>query len=185
MKPLIEEIVNKDFHHSALESTDKEWGAICDITQIVPYVFISGWQQSIDPKMLKAKNIRHILQVIEHKKPQYILDQYKKLRINNVHVPLANLPLEPLKPNLDGTYEFIARCIKMKQSVLVHCSQGVSAAPAIVAYYILRTFYQTRPAKLMLDHVLMEMKKRRPCIDINFGFINQLKDIESELRLKM
>lgn len=183
---IIEEVVDTNFQQKSLIPTDKEWSSICSITQILPYVYIGGWETALSETDLKTYNIKFILQAMDSdvKKLPNIMKMYDQLGIVHVKINLPNLHKEPLKPHLDGVFTLISKAVSLKKNILLHCQQGVSTTPALVAYYTLKIFYnKTRPGKPMIDSIIEKMKEKRPCIDINVGFTKQLKDIEQELRV--
>ena len=76
------------------------------------------------------------------------------------------------------TYDFINDKISRGENVLVHCYAGVSRSSSIVLNYILRTFYQNEKPKAnpqeVLYSVLEFVQRKRPVVNPNQGFLNQL-----------
>ena len=71
--------------------------------------------------------------------------------------------------NIEKYFEDCIKFIDSAQTpVLVHCHAGVSRSPTIVAAYLMRKF--SIGAAQALDFV----KQRRPMVDINKGFYEQL-----------
>jgi dual specificity phosphatase 12 len=69
-------------------------------------------------------------------------------------------------------FEFIDEQRHSNKNVLVHCMAGVSRSAAIVVGYL----KYTSPEK-DFDHIHSQVKKSRPCIKINRGFIQQLESL--------
>ena len=91
--------------------------------------------------------------------------------------PVQIISLVQALPMASG---FIKRAFDLKKNILIHDDQGTSAAPAAVAYFLLRSFYdKTIPATNKLPLVLAKIKIKRPCVDINFGFLEKLEDFEA------
>lgn len=87
-----------------------------------------------------------------------------------------------LRDALPLSHAFIKRAVKLKRYVLVHDDQGTSTAAAAVAHYLLRWRYEKGPTdKNALPLFVNMIKVKRPCVDINFGFLELLEDMESEL----
>ncbi len=54
---MIEEVVDKTFHHAALVASDNEWDSICDLSQITPHVFVGNYDVTKNIVALKKQNI--------------------------------------------------------------------------------------------------------------------------------
>lgn len=65
--------------------------------------------------------------------------------------------------------QFIQDAIDKDESILVHCLAGVSRSPTIVAAYLMAT------QKLRWKEAIAVIKRTRPFVNPNPGFIAQLK----------
>jgi protein-tyrosine phosphatase len=74
-----------------------------------------------------------------------------------------------LLPHFDECVDFIQRAIADGGNILVHCLAGVSRSATIVAAYLMKV------DGLGLDEALQHIRKRRPLINPNPGFISQLR----------
>jgi protein-tyrosine phosphatase len=86
---------------------------------------------------------------------------------------------EDIEKYFNQSFEFIENALKNKKnSVLVHCNAGVSRSSAFVIAYLLQKgiFKNFKDA---FDHV----KKCRPIISPNSGFIEQLIQLEKKINL--
>ncbi len=61
------------------------------------------------------------------------------------------------------------------KAVLVHCMAGVSRSPTLVAAYLMHN------RRITAAEALAYLKERRPCVDPNLGFRQQLLAWEAEL----
>jgi protein-tyrosine phosphatase len=183
----IEEVVDKNFHHAALVTADVEWDSILNISNIKPYVYIGNFQDSLNLKTLQDNKIRVIISVTPNDKDPITLEMYKNNRILHKWLELDNVPDAPIENVWDTAYNLISRCVREKCNVLIHCMQGVSSAPAIVVYHILRGLYtkydaiNSKPDKHMLPGAIEVVKSKRQCISINYGFLEKLEDCEAKL----
>lgn len=181
----MEEVIDKssqNFHHSLLAPTDDELSIISSISAIMPYVFVSSWDTSLDPNELLSKNIKIILNVSEQKHLEKTISFYTKNCITYSHISIENLPTANLKNASITTYTIIKTAIDQKRNILIVDHQGLSTSLAIVSYFLLKSLYiSNRPSKPMLPSILEKVKSKRGIMDINIGFIEQLEDIESEL----
>lgn len=179
------EVVDKyfhTFHHADLASADGELQATTGVSRISPYLYIGSWDNSVDLDYLRKENFKYILNVTELKKNKDTVDCMNKVGIIHEHLSIENIPDAQLSTILQSSYAFIKRAIDSKQSILVHCHQGLSTSVAVIAYYMLKLFYsQRKPAQNLLNTIITRIQQARGYIDINFGFIEQLEDIESEL----
>ncbi len=78
-----------------------------------------------------------------------------------------------LMPNFQETYDFIDNS---KGKILVHCKYGKSRSPAIVIAYIMQKF------NVPFDKAYRFVKLKRPIIEPNPGFLEELKVYEKILR---
>lgn len=62
-----------------------------------------------------------------------------------------------------------------KHKILVFCKAGISRSATVVISYLMKTFSMT------VDEAISFLKKRRPLIQPNNGFLKQLKEYEIEL----
>jgi len=192
-KLAIEVQVDKSFHHASLVFNDTEWGSIQSISKFAPYIYIGNFQNAIDPVELKDKDIKLILAITPFDKDADTKKIYTEFKIIHQFLPLDNIPYptkegeKTLKDIYDDAYNLITKCVTNKMNILVHCMQGVSSAPAVVAYYSLRFAYIFAQSKNqlitnnMLPSIVKLLKEGRQCVCINYGFLEQLEDIEAKI----
>jgi hypothetical protein len=89
-------------------------------------------------------------------------------------IALLDSASEKITPVLRSTCELIDRA-RHYGSVLVHCNQGVSRSAAICCAYLIR--YRG----MSLSESLAFIRKRRPSIRPNEGFIAQLQSFEEDV----
>lgn len=114
--------------------------------------------------------ITHILTVANDIDPEYPSNcKYKIVNIDDWHE-------EDLSQHFHDCFAFIDDGVKAGGSVLVHCLAGISRSPAIVIGYLM---YKDG---LSLDQAYNVVKDKRPLIGPNSGFLDQLTQLETELR---
>ena len=59
-----------------------------------------------------------------------------------------------------------------KNKILIHCSEGISRAPCLVCAYLMWKF------NMDSDSAINFVKEKRKCVDINFGFLFQLRNFQ-------
>jgi predicted protein tyrosine phosphatase len=82
------------------------------------------------------------------------------------------LPLydtEEQKLAIDEQLLFLSECLKREKKVLVHCNAGVSRSASVAIAYLIR--YE----QLSYEEAFATVKKARPSIRPNHGFVEQLK----------
>lgn len=88
---------------------------------------------------------------------------------------LNDTPDENILNHFDSTADFIHNFIKSNQGILVHCAAGVSRSATITIAYLMKYH------KLKLKDAYHHVKKCRPIINPNEGFIRHLINYEYKL----
>lgn len=127
-----------------------------------------GSQDCVRKEVLEKYGITHVLSVGIETPPFEKCDHSVKA----IFVECLDLPDTELPAVLKHTNEFIERCRLDGGKVLVHCNAGVSRSTSVVIGYLMNhqnfTFLQA----------LGLVKNKRPCVQPNVGFINQLKKLQ-------
>jgi hypothetical protein len=165
------------------------------MSEITTHIYMSNWQLSCDIKLMREHNIAAILCVDQTDKPPEILKAYKKRKIEQLQIRIADTPSEKILPHFEMAYNFMQHFIASDKKVLIHCAAGVSRSAAFVLYYLLKRYYLTNFKKLksvtkdlidtnvyFLPRIVQFVKENRACIEPNEGFIDQL--LWSEYRMK-
>lgn len=148
-----------------------------NVDEIIPHLYISNWGSSNDPKKIKQYNIKAVITIETRKKPEYILKYYKENNIDFLYLYLDDMPNEDISKYFDISYNFIKKHIDKKENVLVHCYAGISRSSTIIFNYMLREYYLNNGYKCprcILKYFLDYSRNKRPIINPNTGFINQL-----------
>lgn len=137
-----------------------------DADYILDNIFLGSAFNAADYKWLKTKNIKLIVNVA----PgicNYYPDDFTYI---NYYAQDIN------KSSLRDYYEDFYRNVKKVYSnnVFVHCFAGKSRSVALVLYYIMRE------RCVSLEEALAFIKKRRPSININKTFIDEIEQIVAE-----
>ncbi|KAK1168698.1 dual specificity protein phosphatase 14 [Acipenser oxyrinchus oxyrinchus] len=137
------------------------------LSQITPFLFISGADVPQNERLLSSKGITLIVNAtLAHITPVY-------RGVQSLRVPVSDLP----HARLSDHFENVAHRIHTNRggSTLVHCAAGMSRSPALVMAYLMR--YQG----VTLREAHSWVKGRRPHIRPNAGFWRQLLDYERRL----
>jgi protein-tyrosine phosphatase len=124
---------------------------------------------------LKTKNIGHVVIVHNvdgpYKKEKLMLDA---INVSYTRIPIADIyPDEKnnieVEKNFEDAYQIISSNIG-RTNVLVHCISGISRSPAIVTYWLAKTYGDT------IDDAYAYVQRQRPIVN-SYRFIDFLKTI--------
>ena len=97
----------------------------------------------------------------------------KIVRGKNVFpIHIYDIDSSPIHKYFDDTYIFIKKNLDKGNTVWVHCYAGISRSPTIVIAYIMREF------RMIYEEAFELVKKYRPIIKPNDGFVQQLKTFQ-------
>jgi hypothetical protein len=112
----------------------------------------------------------------------------RELKVKYCQIPVHDMEFVNILTYLQGATTFIDAMLTGKNqndvdsvlpgSVLVHCQLGVSRSATIVIAYLMRFHDMTR------DEAYIACKKKRPCINPNPGFWNQLATFERWIQIE-
>ncbi|KAJ3825203.1 hypothetical protein F5878DRAFT_707211 [Lentinula raphanica] len=130
--------------------------------EVIPGLWIGGLPSAMDTENLKANKIYSVLSAMRGKisvhetfiKHQILLDDSEE---------------EDILIHLLPAIAFIQSELDKGRGVLVHCQAGVSRSATIVAAYLMHS------RKMNVEEALGLVRKARPEIDPNPGFIAQLE----------
>eukprot|EP00741_Cyanophora_paradoxa_P005325 tig00000880_g5164.t1 len=132
------------------------------LCEIVPKLFLGSMMAARQEEKMKAAGVTHVLTITKlAKKPEFPNDfTYLVLEEddNETSDLLSKLPLLIL---------FIETA-RASGGVLVHCAMGVSRSGAVVVAYLMAAFSMSR------DEALAQVRKARPQVEPNRGFMRQL-----------
>ncbi|KAI7907130.1 protein-tyrosine phosphatase-like protein, partial [Cokeromyces recurvatus] len=132
--------------------------------EVIPHIWLGGYKALESIHFLKKNNITHIL-TLGHFKPCYKSNEF----IHKI-IPVADNPEANIIQYFPETTEFIENALKNgHNNILVHCLAGVSRSPTILTAYLMMT------QKLRWKAALALIKRTRPFVNPNLGFINQLR----------
>lgn len=134
--------------------------------EIIPGLYL-GSQEAMDNHLHEIK-ISHVLSCRSAfgKPPEITEGNWKKIQ-------LADLPDQNISKYFNESYEFIENS---ENGCLVHCQQGISRSATVVIAYLMKKFH----VPYMAAHSYV--KKLRPQVAPNSGFIKQLLEYEAELQ---
>lgn len=149
-------------------------GVISDAlpVKLLPGFWFGSYRSALNRAALESLGIRSILNLSGREELSLEWGASSGVQCRTVH--LRDLESARLLEcvDTDGALEFIASGID-SGGILVHCNAGRSRSPAVAALWLMSTHGKT------LDEALALTKEKRPCVDINRGFLEQLRLFES------
>ena len=118
---------------------------------------------------LQALQIGHVLSICDDT-PTIDKDLF-----DHVYLDLQDSGQVQISSNFAECFEFISRHKTTGKGVLVHCAAGVSRSATVCIAYIMKE------QRLSLKETLVRVRKVRPIISPNFGFMAQLEAFEATL----
>jgi protein-tyrosine phosphatase len=137
---------------------------------ILPNVFLGSFECARNKAWLKARNVSHIVSVIEAFRPLYPEDFWYH------HIPVIDIDSTELMPHFEPTHQFMDTAIDSGSAVLVHCAAGISRSATIVTSYVMKKQQMTA------QQALAFVTGKRPIVCPNLGFRRQLEDYEKQLK---
>ena len=141
---------------------------ISDCTHIIDNIYISGLTLSLDYSFLTSNKFTHIINCAGGSQNFYPLyfKEFQYLKIDLRDDGSINI-LDAVKKLIS----FLRNIDNENSKILIHCSKGISRAPALVCSYLMW--------KLNMDFqtAVYFVKEKRKCVDINLGFMFQLEDL--------
>ncbi|KAG2137076.1 protein-tyrosine phosphatase-like protein [Suillus clintonianus] len=126
---------------------------------ITDNVFIGNLSAALSTDVRKKFGITHILSVCT---------EYSSTDHNHLTIPVQDSEYEDLLIHLPQGCSFIQSALDQGGKVLVHCAMGVSRSPTVVCAYLMST------QRLSAHRAIQYVRKRRPKIHPNYGFMKQL-----------
>lgn len=141
------------------------------VSEVIPnFLFLGSGADANDVQCLLQKGITCILNVTEE------WPQPRELKgIMFKRIPLRDEEEEELLKKFEMIFDFLDDVKKRKKRVLIHCAVGKSRSAAIVIGYLMKSQRRT------LQEAYHVVRRVRPIIAPNDGFITQLMEYEKKL----
>jgi len=141
--------------------------------EILPGIFLGPYASAGKAALcsLQRDGITHVVCVRQGVEARLVRPLHEN-SITYLTVQLSDSVTEPIIPKAREVKQFIDSCLSAGGKVLLHCTDGLSRAPALLIAYIMETF--STDFKTALNHV----QERRFCVQPNDGFEQQLKEFE-------
>jgi hypothetical protein len=141
--------------------------------EIVPAVWLGGVDCACNESFFEEHDIRFVLTLGANMPPRFP-EKAEYLVLDTVADSLD----QDLLPLLPRCVDFIAQARRQKRVVLIHCFAGVSRSASVVIAYLMAAAAEG----LTMREALALVKRRRPFVDPNEGFLTQLEKWEQTCR---
>jgi len=98
--------------------------------------------------------------------------------IKELHLKLVDEPEFDITKHFKQTNDFINKVRTAGGNLLVHCKVGLSRSPTVIIAYLIKYYEFTA------DSAINFIKRKRPQIIPNQGFIKQLYEYEKQFEKK-
>lgn len=139
------------------------------MNKIIPRLYLGDDLAARKKEILSEYKITHVLNLTVNVPNKFEPD------ISYLKIHILDTEKQDIQKYFESAYEFIDNALKnSNNSVLVHCNAGISrSASFVIAYLIKKGIFKSY--KEAYEHV----KKCRPIISPNEGFVKQLKQLKS------
>jgi len=146
-----------------------------ECTHIVDNIYLSGYRFSLDYEFLKKNEFTHIINCAAGSK-RFNSVVYPKLEYLNLF--LKDDPNEDLEHHIVSVIDFMEKANEVKnRKILLHCFEGISRAPTLLTSYLMWNY------NLNYESAVKLIRQKRPCVEMNFGFICQLEKLNEKIFL--
>jgi protein-tyrosine phosphatase len=127
--------------------------------------------------ILDERNIHVVISALtEEEYEDYMLTKEDLPEIEWHRFVVDDEAVEPISQYFYRVHDIISNSVAENKNVIVHCAAGMSrSATLVIAYLMIENKWYFEAA---YDYV----KRKRPIIEPNIGFVRQLKDLEFKLR---
>ena len=137
--------------------------------QITDTIYLGNYSAAEGVEDLKKEGIKKILCVMDQDGPTYKKDEF-----NYKNFQIADFPGQNI-------FKYFKECFYFMQGddkILVHCMAGASRSATIVIGYLMWS------KKMSFDDALNFVQSKRRIVSPNYGFRDQLKKLDEELKEK-
>ncbi len=165
-----------DYYRNKSAYWSRQCGYIVDIQpdlsihEVIKGLYISGEDVATNKDLLNKHNITHILNITAHAENKFISEIiYKQIKIDD-------FPSVAINTFFEESFQFIDSALNDQKVVLVHCHAGVSRSASFIIAYLM----QKRTCS-SYEEAYEHVKRIRPIVQPNRGFVKQLKTFQKKL----
>jgi len=140
--------------------------------QHLGHLWLGSFAAISDNDLLRKHRISHLVQVIDVPWLPPVNDP----NMTVTRIDIMDIPSADLRSHLDDACARIEKSLAAGKNVLVHCQQGISRSASVVIAYLIKNH------GMSYEFAFAFVKKYRPCIKPNSGFVKCLKEWEIKQR---
>ncbi len=152
--------------HKEIENYRYKFHVNLHPSKVFDWLFLGSYRNACDRKEIKDLGINYVLNCAVE-----CLESFPN-NVKYCHLKLNDMPSFKILPHLERATSFINQAKINNGIILVHCQMGISRSTSCVIAYMIR--YMGYTAMNALEFI----KKKRPIVMPNFGFLNQLMSYE-------
>ena len=139
-------------------------------------IYLGSMLTVTDPEIL-LPHVGAVLTIIDGRAPEHFVKQKLQDSMSpgtktHLYLPLDDAPNEKISKYFDPAFQFLRYHQERNIPVLVHCMAGMSRSATLLANYLMKKY------KMNALTALDRLKKLRPIVRPNTGFIRQLVEQE-------
>ena len=138
-----------------------------DMNLIIPGIFVGGERAASNKQLLLDNHITHIINLSGGITKEHFPDTFKYYTIF-----MHDNDFEELPSSFWDAVTFLKQAMDMGGTTLVHCRRGICRSAALVAAYL------NSERSMSIDSAISMIKSKRPVVNINPGFLDQLHSHE-------
>ncbi len=170
------EKVSKEINNSISTINKNQDEAKSQCNHIIENIYLSNYKKAQDEEYLKNNDFTHIINCAPSSK-NFTSVKFQEFQYLNIDI--KDEPGYDLSSVIFNFIEFVERNnMKIGSRILVHCFEGISRGPSLIASYIMWK------NKWSFEQSYEYVKSKRSCVDINIGFCVQLKKWRENLQLE-
>ena len=139
-----------------------------DMNLIVPGIFVGGERAASNKQLLLDNHITHIINLSGVTTKDYFPDTFQYFTIH-----MHDNDFEELPQSFWDAVTFLKKAVDVGGTTLVHCRRGICRSAALVAAYL------NAEKSMSIDSAISMIKNKRPIVNINPGFLDQLYSHEN------
>jgi protein tyrosine phosphatase (PTP) superfamily phosphohydrolase (DUF442 family) len=139
-------------------------------------IYIGGYLAAADPKFVHENGIRRIVKMFRDD-DTYPGGFHRHAGVEYLVVPADDVETYDISPGAIAAMRFIKDGLRRGDRILVHCHMGISRSSTVVLLHLMLNRGMT------LTGAQAHLKKLRPVVQPNAGFMRFLMATDSRLRL--
>jgi len=180
--------IGPQYAHNTSYKYDEQWKDQTYTDKITDFIHLGNAQTALNFKHLNDMGIKAMLSIGECNFDKTKLLEYKNAGIARLFIKVEDGVNGNMEIYFKKIYKYISAVINKNMNLYIHCSGGISRAPAAILYYMVRCAHDklergdVPPIKeLVFIKLYNIMKQKRMCIDIETNLLAQIGNAEKKI----